>query len=172
MGRIRVAPASVAFAEPKSPGLTMAMSRSGCSIRRAAVTSSPIVPGPMTTTRSPVRCHCSAACSPIDAGSASTARREGTSPMPKHCVSWATSDSPQPPPMVSENPCPGAWQPVMPGSSNRSQAYGRPSRQVRHGSKPRCTHDRIGSRTTRCPSSAPSVTTPTISWPGMAFGSA
>ena len=129
------------------------MSRSGCSIRSAAVDQQPDRPG--TDHYDPVAGPVSTAA--LRAGRSTRARPAppaATGRPRSRCSwdSWATSDSAQPPPTASEIPEPGAWHPVTPASSNRSHAYGRPSRQVRHGSNPRCTHDRIGSNTTRSPS--------------------
>ena len=146
----------------------------GCSIRSAAVVNKPIVPGPMTTARSPRRRHCSAACSPIEAGSPNTARRDGMSPARCNCDSWATTCSDHPPPSRASNP---RWvnSSRSPGRSNRSQTYGM---AIGAGSadllEATDRHEITGSTITRSPSttrvtSGPvSATTATISCRGFA----
>lgn len=142
-------------------------------MRSAATTPSPIVPGPITTTRSPARFQRWTACSPMDIGSARTARFDATDPIAWHCDSCATRVSPQPPPTASLNPIAGDVQATTPASSNRSHVCGYPAAQVRHGgSNPLWTQLMTGSTTTRSPGASVATpgptesTTATTSWPG------
>ena len=114
-GRVRSAPTFSAHSEPKAPGLTTEMLRSGCSRRSAAVVSSPMAPGPITTARSPCPFQCRAECRVTDAGSVSAALAEGMSPIGNSCDSWAITCSDHPPPVWREKPSVGAEHARDPG---------------------------------------------------------
>ena len=144
-----VGPGSERLLAAELPGLTIKMSRSGCSIRSAAVTNSPMVPGPITTTRSPARS--TAALRGADRrGFGQDRRRDDRSPMRKQWDSCATSSCPTPP-TTSENP--------MAGATRHDSRLVEPFAQVRLiGGAPGAlgrgltAHPITGSTTTRSPS--------------------